>query len=97
MADYIMLLNFTEQGVRNFSDSPKRATDFADMVRDMGGAVEQEYWTVGPYDAVVVVDAPNDETIAAIALKVGGLGNVRTTTLRAFAPQEFAAIIDRAS
>jgi uncharacterized protein with GYD domain len=46
---------------------------------------------------VVVVDAPDDETITAIALKVSGLGNVRTTTLRAFAAQEFAAIIDRAS
>jgi uncharacterized protein with GYD domain len=97
MADYIMLLSFTDQGVRNFSDSPKRAADFAEMVRDMGGTVKQEYWTTGSYDIVVVVEAPNDETVAAAALKVCGLGNVRTTTLRAFAAEEFAAIIDRAS
>jgi len=97
MADYIMLLNFTDQGIRNFSDSPKRAQDFADMVRNMGGTVKQEFWTIGPYDIVVVVEAPNDETVTAAGLKVCGLGNVRTTTLRAFAQQDFAAIIDRAS
>jgi uncharacterized protein with GYD domain len=83
-------------GIRNFKDSQKRAADFAEMVRGMGGTVKDLYWTIGPYDIVVVMEAPDDETATAAALKVSGLGNVRTTTLRAFSQPEFAAIVDRA-
>jgi len=83
-ANYIVLANWTDQGIRNFQDSQKRAADFAGLVRSMGGTVKDIYWTIGPYDIVVVVEAPDDETVTAAALKVSGLGNVRTTTLRAF-------------
>jgi uncharacterized protein with GYD domain len=96
MANYIVLVNWTDQGIRNFQDSQKRAADFAELVRSMGGTVKDIYWTIGPYDIVVVVEAPDDETVTAAALKVSGLGNVRTTTLRAFSQPEFAAIVDRA-
>ena len=65
------------------------------MVRGIGGTVKDFYWTIGPYDIVVLMEAPDDETATA-ALKVSGLANVRTTTLRAFSQPEFAAIVDRA-
>ena len=96
MAHYILLVNWTDQGVRNFKDSQERAAGFAELVRGMGGTVQEIFWTIGPYDIVVVAEAPDDETITAAALKVSGLGNVRTTTLRAFGEQEFAAIAGRA-
>lgn len=96
MANYIILASWTDQGVRNFKDSQKRAADFAEMVRGMGGTVKDFYWTIGPYDIVVLMAAPDDETATAAALKVSGLANVRTTTLRAFSQPEFAAIVDRA-
>jgi uncharacterized protein with GYD domain len=96
MANYIVLVNWTDQGVRNFRDSQKRAADFAEMVRGMGGTVKDIYWTIGPHDIVVVMEAPDDETVTVAALKVGALGNIRTTTLRAFSEHEFAAIVDRA-
>jgi uncharacterized protein with GYD domain len=83
-------------GIRNFRDSQQRAANFAEMVREMGGTVKDFYWTIGPYDIVVVMEAPDDETVTAAALKVSGLGNVRTTTLRAFSQPEFTAIVDRA-
>jgi uncharacterized protein with GYD domain len=95
MANYIVLANWTDQGIRNFRDSQRRAADFAEMVRSIGGTVKDFYWTIGPYDIVLLLEAPDDETVTAAALKVSGLGNVRTTTLRAFSQPEFATIVDR--
>jgi uncharacterized protein with GYD domain len=95
MATYVTLINWTDQGVRNAKDSVKRADAFAKMVEGLGGKVKDIYWTIGPYDLVAVIDAPDDETVTVAALKVAALGNVRTTTLRGFSSAEFGAIIDR--
>lgn len=62
-----------------------------------GAKVLNIYWTVGPYDLVAVVEAPDDETATAVLLQVGGLGNVRTTTLRAFGREEMDRIITKAT
>jgi uncharacterized protein with GYD domain len=59
----------------------------------MGGNVHSLFWTIGPYDIVATVEAPDDETVTAAMLKVGSLGNVRTTTLRAFIRDQLAAIL----
>lgn len=96
MATYISLINWTEQGVRNFADSPKRAADFEEMVKSLGGTLKDFCWTIGPYDMVAVIEAPDDETYTAMALKLCGLGNVRTTTLRAFGSEDFSRIVERA-
>ena len=96
MPTYVSLVNFTDQGIRNFSDSPKRAKAFRDMMGQLGGSVKEMFWTLGVYDLVVVTEAPDDETATAAALKVSSLGNVRTTTLRAFDEAEVKAIIEKA-
>lgn len=96
MATFIALVNFTEQGVGNFAESPQRARAFAEMLEGMGGALKDIYWTLGTYDLVVTFEAPDDETATAAALKVSSQGNVRTTTLRAFDMEETEAIIGRA-
>ncbi|HEY7469210.1 MAG TPA: GYD domain-containing protein [Acidimicrobiia bacterium] len=96
MATYVTLANFTDQGVRNFSDTPKRAQAFMDLVAEMGGRVKEICWTMGVYDVVAIVEAPDDETATAAALKVSALGNVRTTTLRGFDLDEMKGIIERA-
>lgn len=95
MAIYVTLANFTDQGIRNFSDSPKRAQAFKDLVEEMGGMVREILWTMGAYDAVAITEAPDDETATAVALKLSSLGNVRTTTLRAFDMEEAQGIINR--
>jgi uncharacterized protein with GYD domain len=95
MPTYIGLLNWTDQGIRNFKDSPKRADAFTDLVQRHGGTVQGTYWTIGPYDLVGVIEVPDDESATAIMLELGAVGNVRSTTLRAFDRDEFAAIIDR--
>ncbi len=96
MATYISLVNWTDQGIRNFKDTTKRAQAFVDLVEDLGGKVKANYWTLGAYDIVAIVEAPDDETAFAGALKVSSLGNVRTTTLRGFDAKEIEAILVKA-
>lgn len=93
MPTYITLINFTDQGIRNIKDSPKRLDAAKKMLKAMGGDLKQFYLTMGAYDIVVVAEAPNDEVVAKFALAVGSLGNVRTTTLKAFTEAEYRKII----
>jgi uncharacterized protein with GYD domain len=95
MATYIILANFTEQGVRNVKDTPKRADAFRDMAQKAGVTVKEQYWTLGAHDIVAIVEAPDDIAVTAVGLSVGALGNVRTQTLRAFSKAEMAAIVGK--
>lgn len=93
MPTFVMLLNWTDQGIRSYKDTPQRAEAFAAAAQKFGAKVLNIYWTVGPYDIVAVVEAPDDETATALLLQLGGRGNVRTTTLRAFGREEMDGII----
>lgn len=97
MAIFISLVNWTDQGVRNFKDTTKRAKAFADTLEGFGGKVKDIFWTLGPYDVIAIMEAPDDETATAALLQLGALGNVRTTTLRAFSRDEADAIIQKIS
>ncbi len=94
MSTYIMLANYTDQGIRNIKESPKRADAARDLARSCGAAMKDLYLTLGAYDLVVTVEAPDDATMARFALKIGSLGNVRSTTLKAFTEQEFRNIVE---
>ncbi|MGW1029745.1 GYD domain-containing protein [Streptomyces sp. NPDC002577] len=96
MPTFVTLLNWTEQGIRNFKDTGKRAEAFAAALQKVGANLLNIYWTVGPYDLVAVVEAPDDETATAALLQLGGVGNVRSTTLRAFDREEMDRIIGKA-
>jgi uncharacterized protein with GYD domain len=95
MATYVVLANFTDQGVRNAKESPKRAEAFKDMAKKCGATVKDIYWTQGQYDAVTIVEAPDDMTATALALSVGALGNIRTQTLRAFSATDMKTILGK--
>jgi uncharacterized protein with GYD domain len=95
MATYIILANFTEQGIRNVKDSPSRADAFKDMARRAGVTVKEQYWTLGAHDIVAIVEAPDDIAVTALGLSTGALGNVRTQTLRAFSKVEMATIVGK--
>ncbi|TYC00265.1 GYD domain-containing protein [Micromonospora sp. WP24] len=97
MPAYIALLNWTDQGIRGYKDTAKRAEAFAAATQRVGANLLDIYWTVGPYDLVAVVEAPDDETASAALLQLGGAGNVRTTTLRAFGREEIDRIIAKAA
>jgi uncharacterized protein with GYD domain len=95
MPTYVSLINWTEQGIRNYKESTSRAEDFIKLAESMGGRVREVLYTVGEYDIVSVVDFPDDETGTAVLLQVGALGNVRTHTMRAFNADEMTDIIRR--
>jgi uncharacterized protein with GYD domain len=95
MATYLMLGQFTDQGIRNVKDTTKRAEALKDMARKVGATVKEVYWTLGQYDVAAVFDAPDDATITALLLSVGALGNVRTQCLRAFGATEISQILGK--
>jgi len=95
MSHYLLLWNWTEQGVRNFKDSPKRVEAFRQLVEKHGGKLLSFYYTMGKYDGAAIIDAPSDESWMKMALSVGSLGNIRTTTLKAWPPPEVTKIIDQ--
>ena len=97
MPTYIALLNWTDQGIRAYKDTSKRADAFTAALQKLGAKLVNIYWTIGPYDVVCIIEAPDDETATAALLQLGRAGNVRTTTLRAFGRDEVEGIIAKAS
>ena len=65
------------------------------MAEKYGARIEQAYWTMGNYDIVAIIEAPDDETITAMMLELTAEGNIRTSTLRAFDHDQMQAIIQR--
>jgi uncharacterized protein with GYD domain len=84
MATFIALLDFTDQGIRNISDSTHRADQFNEMASKRGARIVAQYWTTGSHDGVLILEAPSDEVAASLLIGLAAGGNVRTTTLRAF-------------
>jgi uncharacterized protein with GYD domain len=93
MPTYFVFINWTDQGIKNVKDSPKRVDAAKKSVKDVGGDVKSFYMLQGSYDAVLIMEMPNDETLAKFLLKIGTLGNVRTTTMRAYPETEYRKII----
>ena len=93
MSTYIILTNFTDQGIRTVKDSPKRLEAARQLLGDLGGTMPGFYLTLGTYDLVAIIELPNDQAAAQFALRMGALGNIRTTTLKAFTESEYQEII----
>ena len=94
MARYIMLTNWTEQGIKNVKESPKRLDAAKALAKKLNGEIVEFYMTTGAHDMVLILDAPDDEAAARFALSVGSGGNIRTTTLKAFSEKNYRAIIE---
>jgi uncharacterized protein with GYD domain len=97
MATFISLVNLTEQGVKGFRQSPERAAKFQAEAKKAGVTVKEVYWTMGAYDVVLILEAPDDETAAAALLGLVSLGNVKTQTMRGFDALEIKEIISKAA
>jgi len=95
MATYIVLANFTDQGIRNVKDTGKRADAVREMGKKFGVNMKDVYWTLGSYDVVTICEASDDTAITAFALAIGAAGNVRSQTLRAFNRQDINSILDK--
>jgi uncharacterized protein with GYD domain len=97
MPTYVTLINWTDQGVRSYKDTVDRYEAAQQAVGQTGASFKSIYWTIGPYDIVGILEAPDDETAMAALLAVAGQGNIRTTTLRGFDPAEMKGVIAKAT
>ncbi len=96
MSTYVALLNFTQQGLQNAHESPHRASAFRAAARKCGCKVQHLLWTLGAHDGVIVFQARDDAAATGLMMALSALGNVHTTTMRAFDAAEFAAIVEKA-
>ena len=93
MPTYITLYKMTEQGIKNVKDAPGRIQEGIKNWEGAGGKLIGFYATQGEYDYVGIAEHPDEEVATAFMLGMGAQGNVRTTTLRAFSPDQFASIV----
>lgn len=93
MATFITTIKFTQQGLKGIDASTKRATALKAAAKKLGAKVVNVYWTLGDYDGLLILEAPDDETAATVLLHLASLGNVHTTTVRAFTAAEMDKII----
>jgi uncharacterized protein with GYD domain len=94
MSFYIILWSYTDQGIKNVKESPKRVNIFKSKIENAGGKLIETYYTFGKYDGVSIVEAPNDEALMSCLLSIGSQGNARTVTLKAFTYEDASKIME---
>ena len=95
MHKFIIFGNYTDKGIVNVKDSPARLASAKKLAKEFGGEISLFYLTLGHYDIFLVCEFPSDEKAAQFTLKLGSLGNIRTTTLKAFSEEEYKNIMGR--
>jgi uncharacterized protein with GYD domain len=95
MPTYVLLMNWTDQGVRAAKDTVKRYEAAQPKLEQLGVTIRDIYWTVGPYDIVTIGEAADDETLSTALLTLAGDGNLRTTTLRGFSADEMRSVVEK--
>jgi uncharacterized protein with GYD domain len=95
MPTFVVLANFSDQGIKNVKQTIERAEAFKQMAAKAGATVKEVYWTLGAHDVVAICEAPDDETATALSLSVASRGNVRSETLRAFTFDEMKKIMGK--
>ena len=93
MPTFMMSLNFTDQGIRNIKDAPKRAEAARDLAKKLGVEVKHLYLTAGESDLVVFLETPNGDNVAKFALALVSLGNVRSRTCRVWPAEEYMKLV----
>ena len=93
MPTYVSLVRFTDQGIRNVKEAAERIAAVEKLLDQVGARFTELYLTMGRYDYVAVMEAPDDETATKAVLAVSSVGNVRTETLRAYTRAEIGKIV----
>ena len=93
MVTFIINFKFTQQGAKGIYDSTKRAAAFKAAAKKLGAKVTNIYWTLGEYDGLIILEAPDDETAMTAVLHLASAGNVQTTTVKAFTGAEIDKIV----
>ena len=93
MATFITTIKFTQQGIKDIDHTTRRAAALKAAAKKMGAKVKDVYWTLGDHDGVLIFEAKDDETATSVLLHLGAMGNVHTSTCRAFTAAEMDAIL----
>jgi len=93
MATFISTIKFTQQGIKGIDESTKRAAALKAAAKKLGVKVTNIFWTLGEYDGLLILEAPDDKTAMTVLLHLAALGNVHTTTVRAFTAAEMDKIV----
>jgi len=95
MPTYVSLMKWTDKGIESIDEAPQRTKESIELLEKMGGKLIGFYYLMGEYDMVGVAEVPSEEVAMTFLTRLGATGNVRTTTMRAFTPEEAAAIMER--
>jgi len=95
MPTYVVLMNWTDQGIKNVRDTVQRNERSQELQDKHGVSLQQTYWTVGPYDIVGIAEAADEESISAFLLEIASTGYLKTITLRAYDREEMSGILER--
>ena len=95
MHKFIIFGNYTDKGIKNIKDSPARLASAKELAKEFDGKISSFYLTLGHYDILLICEFPSDEKAAKFTIKLSSLGNVRTTTLKAFTEEEYKSITGR--
>src|SRR6476660_1891119 len=93
MPTYVMLTNLTADGVRTLKNNPGRVSEVNAEVEQIGAKVISQYATLGQYDFVTIVEAPDDQTMAKVSVELGSRGTMTSQTLSAIPAEDFAGSI----
>jgi uncharacterized protein with GYD domain len=95
MATFVTLVNLTEQGAKNIKATPDRGEKFKTTAQKAGVTVKEMYWTMGRYDVVMILEGPDDQTVAGVLAGLATFGNVKTQTMRGFSAAEMKEILSK--
>jgi uncharacterized protein with GYD domain len=93
MPTYLMLTNLTAEGVRTLKNNPGRTAEVNKEVEQMGGKVIAQYATLGQYDFVTVIEAPDEKVMAKISVELGSRGTMTSQTLSAMSAEDLSAAL----
>jgi len=94
MATFISTIKFTDRGIADIKNTCQRAKSFENSAQKMGIKVHDILWTAGPFDGLIVFDAPDDQAVAALMLRLSSAGYIHTQTSRAYRPEEMESILE---
>jgi uncharacterized protein with GYD domain len=95
MATFITTITFTQQGLKGIHETTQRAAAFRAAAKKLGVKVKDIFWTLGEYDGLLILEAPDDLTATTLLLHLGASGDVHTTTARAFSAAEMDKILSK--
>jgi uncharacterized protein with GYD domain len=93
MPTYVMLTNLTSEGVQTLKNNPTRVQEVNKEVEQLGVKVKEQWATLGQYDFITIVEAPDDKTMAKVSVELGSRGTMSSQTLAAIPAEEFASAI----